>query len=256
MEDFTPVENPQPRQITLTDEEASRIQTRFITQVYGWMTGALAMTGGVAMVVGASSELQELIFGNRLVFFGLLLLELFIVGYIGARLMNMSASQAVGAFVAYSLINGLTLGIIFMVYTRDSIASTFFVTAGTFAVMSLYGYFTRTDLTRWGNLLLMALVGVIIASVVNLFLQNSLLYWVSSLLGVFIFVGLTAYDTQKLKALAFIGLEDEEVDRKAAVWGALTLYLDFVNLFLFLLRFRGRSCGWLWARGCFWACSW
>ncbi|MCC3158341.1 Bax inhibitor-1/YccA family protein [Hymenobacter sp. 15J16-1T3B] len=243
MENLTPAEEthePRPRQITLSAEEASAIQTRFLTQVYGWMTGALAVTGGVAMVVGASPELQELVVGNRLVFWGLLLLELFIVGYIGARLMKMSASQAIGAFAAYSVINGLTLGIIFMVYTADSIASTFFVTAGTFGVMSAYGYFTRTDLSRWGNLLLMALIGVIIATVVNLFLQNSMLYWITSLLGVFIFVGLTAYDTQKIKELAFVGLEDEEVDRKAAVWGALTLYLDFVNLFLYLLRFFGR----------------
>lgn len=243
MENFTPADGspePQPRQITLTHEEASAIQTRFITQVYAWMTGALAATGGVAMVVGASPELQELVIGNRLVFFGLLLLELFIVGYLGARLMNMSANQAVGAFAAYALINGLTLGIIFMVYTADSIASTFFVTAGTFAVMSLYGYLTRTDLTRWANLLLMGLIGVIIASVVNLFWQNSMLYWITSMVGVFIFVGLTAYDTQKLKSLAFLGLEDEQTDRKVAVYGALTLYLDFVNLFLFLLRFLGR----------------
>ncbi|RAK65964.1 Bax inhibitor-1/YccA family protein [Hymenobacter edaphi] len=243
MENFTPNEEahePQPRQIVLSAEEAAAIQTRFLTQVYGWMTGALAITGGVAMVVGASPELQEMVVGNRLVFWGLLLLELFIVGYLGARLMNMSASQAIGAFAAYSVINGLTLGIIFMVYTADSIASTFFVTAGTFGVMSAYGYFTRTDLSRWGNLLLMALIGVIIATVVNLFLQNSMLYWITSMLGVFIFVGLTAYDTQKIKELAFVGLEDEEVDRKAAVWGALTLYLDFVNLFLYLLRFFGR----------------
>ncbi|GAB3839144.1 Bax inhibitor-1/YccA family protein [Hymenobacter jeollabukensis] len=243
MENFTPNEEahePQPRQIVLSAEEAAAIQTRFLTQVYGWMTGALAVTGGVAMVVGASPELQEMVVGNRLVFWGLLLLELFIVGYIGARLMNMSANQAIGAFAAYSVINGLTLGIIFMVYTADSIASTFFVTAGTFGVMSAYGYFTRTDLSRWGNLLLMALIGVIIATVVNLFLQNSMLYWITSLLGVFIFVGLTAYDTQKIKELAFVGLEDEDVDRKAAVWGALTLYLDFVNLFLYLLRLFGR----------------
>ncbi|GAB2953028.1 Bax inhibitor-1/YccA family protein [Hymenobacter coalescens] len=242
MENFTPEEALEPRQnpIRLTAEEASAIQTRFMTQVYGWMTGALAATGGVAMVVGASPMLQELVIGNRLVFFGLLLLELFIVGFLGARLMKMTANQAIGAFVAYSLLNGLTLGVIFMVYTADSIASTFFVTAGTFGVMSLYGYLTRTDLSSWGNLLFMALIGLIIASVVNLFWQNSMLYWITSCVGVLIFVGLTAYDTQKLKELAFVGLDDEQTDRKAAVWGALTLYLDFVNLFLYLLRLFGR----------------
>lgn len=240
MENFTSDAPQEQHQITLTAEEASAIQTRFVTQVYGWMTGALAMTGGVAMVVGASETLQQLVIGNRLVFFGLLLLELFIVGYLGARLTKMSASQAIGAFVAYSLINGLTLGVIFMVYTAESIASTFFITAATFGAMSLYGYFTRTDLSSWGNLLFMGVVGLFFASLVNLFWHNGTFYWITSSIGVLVFVALTAYDTQKLKELAFVGLEDDDTDRKAAVWGALTLYLDFVNLFLYLLRFFGR----------------
>ncbi|OON68930.1 hypothetical protein B0919_11455 [Hymenobacter sp. CRA2] len=230
---------PQAQRIVLTAEEAAAIQTRFMTQVYGWMAGALAMSGGMAMMVGASDVLQRFVIGNRLVFFGLLILQMLLVGYIGARLAKMSANQVVGTFVAYSVISGLTLGFIFMVYRADSIASTFFVTAGTFGVMSLYGYFTRTDLSSWGNLLLMGLIGLVIASVVNIFLQSGLLYWITSFVGVLLFVALTAYDTQKVKSLAFVGLEDEDLDRKAAVWGALTLYLDFVNLFLYLLRLFG-----------------
>ncbi|GAA4373910.1 Bax inhibitor-1/YccA family protein [Hymenobacter koreensis] len=241
MDELLP-ENPaeQPPQILLTAEEASAIQTRFMTQVYGWMAGALALTGGIAMVVGASAELQELVFGNRFVFWGLLLLEVFVVGWLSARIFTMPINQAIGAFAAYSVLNGLTLGLVFMVYTTGSLASTFFVTAGTFGAMSLYGYFTRTDLSSWGNLLLMGLIGLIIASVVNLFWANEMLYWITTYVGVLLFVALTAYDTQKVKQFAFIGLEDQEMDRKAALLGALTLYLDFVNLFLYLLRLFGR----------------
>ena len=204
------------------------------------MAAALGLSGGVAMLVGASPAIQELVFGNRLVFFGFLILEFIMVGFISARAFSMPASQAVGAFIAYALLNGITLGIIFLVYTADSIASTFFVTAGTFGVMSIFGAVTRTDLSRWGNVLFMALIGLVIASVVNIFWLNSVLYTITSFVGVLIFVALTAYDTQKVKSMAFIGLEDGETDRKAAVFGALTLYLDFINLFLFLLRIFGR----------------
>ena len=240
MDDNLPIPSPGPRQLQLSPEEASQIQVRFLTQVYGWMAAALGLSGGVALFVGSSPEIQELVFGNRLVFFGLIILEFLLVGYISARAFDMPAGQMVGAFVGYALLNGVTLGIIFMVYTADSIASTFFVTAATFGIMSVYGYVTRTDLSRWGNVLLMAVIGLVVASVVNMFWLNSVLYTLTSFAGVLIFVALTAYDTQKVKSMAFIGIEDEDTDRKAAVLGALTLYLDFVNLFLFLLRLFGR----------------
>ncbi len=240
MEENLPMPAPGPRQLQLSPEEASQIQVRFLTQVYGWMAAALALSGGVALLVGASAEIQELVFGNKLVFFGLIILEFLLVGYLAARAFTMPAGQVVGAFIGYALLNGVTLGIIFMVYTADSIASTFFVSATTFGVMSVYGAVTRTDLSRWGNVLFMALIGLVIASVVNMFWLNSVLYTVTSYIGVLLFVALTAYDTQKVKSMAFIGLEDDDTDRKAAVLGALTLYLDFVNLFLFLLRIFGR----------------
>lgn len=241
MENLVPEEQAglQPA-IQLSAEEAARIQSAFMRQVYGWMAAALALTGGVAMLISATPEIVELVAGNRLVFFALLLLEMFVVGYISARAFDMSASAVTGAFMAYSVLNGITLSIIFLVFTADSIASTFFVTAGTFAVMSAYGYFTRTNLSHWGNILLMGLVGLMIASVVNMFWLNSVLYTITSFIGVVLFVALTAYDTQKMKALAFVGLHDEDTDRKASVLGALTLYLDFINLFLFLLRIFGR----------------
>lgn len=240
MEELLPQEPLQPQELVLTAEEAAHIQARFMTQVYGWMAAALALTGGVALFVGASAGLQELVFGNRLVFFGLLIAEFAVVSFLSRNAFNWSVNQVISGFVGYSLLNGLTLGIIFLVYTADSIASTFFVTAGTFAVMSLYGYFTGTDLSRWGNLLLMGVFGLVIAMVVNMFWLNSVLYTITSFVGVLLFVGLTAYDTQKVKSLAFAGLQDESMDRKAAVLGSLILYLDFINLFLFILRLFGR----------------
>jgi FtsH-binding integral membrane protein len=240
MEELVPENQSEHPQLNIPAEEAAQVQVRFMTQVYGWMAGALALTGGVAMMVGASPEIQELVFGNRLVFFALIITELLVVGYLGRNVFEMSPNQAVGAFAGYALLNGLTLGIIFMVYTAESIASTFFVTAATFGVMSIYGFVTGTDLSRWGNLLFMGLIGLVIASVVNMFWFNSMLYWITTYVGVLLFVALTAYDTQKIKMLAFMGYGDENVDRKAAVWGALTLYLDFINLFLFLLRIFGR----------------
>jgi uncharacterized protein len=129
---------------------------------------------------------------------------------------------------------------IFVLYTATSIASTFFVTAGTFGAMSMYGYFTKRDLTKMGSLLMMALIGLIIASVVNMFMASSTLYWITTYAGILIFVGLVAYDTQKIKEMNIIGNEGTDEDRKEAIMGALALYLDFINLFLYLLRLLGR----------------
>ncbi|MDB5271397.1 MAG: hypothetical protein JWP58_4437, partial [Hymenobacter sp.] len=152
-----------------------------------------------------------------------------------------SLGKVQAAFVGYAVLNGVTLSCVFLAYTSASIASTFFVTAGTFGVMSLFGYFTKADLSGWGKLLSMAVIGLVIAMVVNIFLHNSVLEIVTSFIGVLIFTALTAYDTQKLKQLALLGVtEGEETSHKASILGALTLYLDFVNLFLFLLRIFGR----------------
>jgi len=138
-------------------------------------------------------------------------------------------------------LNGVTLSAIFIVFTEESLASTFYVTTGTFGVMSIYGYSTKSDLTRLGNLLFMGLIGLIISSVVNLFFHNELLYWITTYVGVLLFVGLTAYDTQKIKKMNIIGNEGTEEDKKEAIMGALTLYLDFINLFLYLLRIFGKK---------------
>ncbi|NKI90732.1 hypothetical protein HBN54_003339 [Hymenobacter sp. 1B] len=193
------------------------------------------------MFASTSPELINFVFGTRFVFMGLIILELVIVGFLSARIFDWSLGKVQAAFVGYAVLNGVTLSCVFLAYTSASIASTFFVTAGTFGVMSLFGYFTKADLSGWGKLLSMAVIGLVIAMVVNIFLNNSVLEIVTSFIGVLIFTALTAYDTQKLKQLALLGVtEGEETSNKASILGALTLYLDFVNLFLFLLRIFGR----------------
>ena len=232
---------PQPRQIQISAEEAAEIQSRFFAQVYGWMAAGLGLTGGIAMFASTSPELINFVFGTRFVFLGLIILELVVVGFLSARIFDWSLGKVQAAFVGYAMLNGVTLSCVFLAYTSASIASTFFVTAGTFGVMSLFGYFTKADLSGWGKLLSMAVIGLVIAMVVNLFLNNSILEIVTSFIGVLIFTALAAYDTQKLKQLALLGVtEGEETSSKASILGALTLYLDFVNLFLFLLRIFGR----------------
>lgn len=216
-------------------------QARFITKVYGWMAIGLALTGAVSYFVASSPALLQIIYGNRLVFWGLLIGELLMVGYLSAAVSRMSAATATLVYMLYAIVNGLTLSGIFLIYTSTSIVGTFLVTAGTFAAMSAYGYFTKQDLTKAGNLLFMALIGLVIASIVNYFFRNPIMYWIITYAGILIFVGLTAYDTQKIKQMNIIGNEGTEEDTKEAIMGALTLYLDFINLFLYLLRLFGRS---------------
>lgn len=211
----------------------------YLTKVYNWMAIALLITGLISYFTAGSEQLIQLVFGNRFLFFGLIIGELLLVGYISARIQKLTTSTAISLFMLYAVLNGLTLAFVFMAYTSASITSTFLITAGTFGAMSLYGYFTKKDLTKIGNIAFMALIGIIIASVVNIFMKSPLIYWAVTYLGVLIFVGLTAYDTQKLKRIATEGFQNEESMEKSAILGALTLYLDFINLFLFLLRIFG-----------------
>jgi FtsH-binding integral membrane protein len=219
--------------------ELKLVQSNFITKVYAWMCMALALTALTAVYVANSQEMVHAIFGNRFAFMVLIVGELGLVMFLSAALDRMSAMTATLLFIAYAVLNGVTLSVIFLVYTAGSIGTTFFVTAGTFGAMSLYGYTTKRDLTSMGNLLFMALIGFVIASVVNLFLQSTILYWVVTYIGILVFVGLTAYDTQKLKEMGANGFETSEGMRKGAIMGALALYLDFINLFLLLLRLFG-----------------
>lgn len=224
----------------LDADQVQREQASFISKVYGWMCLALVMTALVAMYVATTPAIIQFIFGNRLVFYGLIIGELALVGWLSLAVQKMSANTATLVFLGYACLNGLTLASIFLVFTAASIASTFLITAGTFGAMSLYGYFTKKDLTTIGNLLVMALFGLIIASVVNLFWSNGTLYWITTYAGILIFVGLVAYDTQKIKNMDVIGNEGTDEDRKEAIMGALALYLDFINLFLYLLRLFGK----------------
>lgn len=228
----------QDNNLTLRDIQLE--QARFMTRVYTWMAFALTITGAIAYIVAGTPSLVYAIVSNQLLFFGLIIAEIVLVGYLATAVAKMSAQRATALFIGYAVLNGLTLSVIFLAYTLGSIASTFFVTAGTFGIMSAYGYFTKKDLTSMGNLLMMALIGLIIASVVNIFLKSEMLYWIATYAGILIFVGLTAYDTQKIKNMNIIGNEGTEEDRKEAVMGALILYLDFINLFLMLLRLFGR----------------
>lgn len=224
-----------------TTPRTDALFSTLLQQVYAWMAGGLALTGLIAWWVSQSEAMVRLVFGNQAVFFGLIILELGLVFGLSWGLTRMSASLATGAFLLYAAVNGITMAAIFLVYTGESIGSTFLVTGGTFAAMSMYGYTTKRDLSSWGNLLFMGLIGLIIASVVNIFLQSDALGWVVTYAGVLIFVGLTAYDTQKIKELsARIDARDTETFQKAAIMGALRLYLDFINLFLYLLRILGK----------------
>jgi FtsH-binding integral membrane protein len=215
----------------------------FVRSVYNWMGIGLSLTGLVALYVSSSPTMVRVIFGNPMLFFLLILAELGLVFSISGMVNKMSSGTATSLFVLYAGLNGVTLSFIFLVYTRTSIVSTFFICAATFIACSVYGWTTKKDLTSWGGFLTMGLIGIIIASLVNIFIRSSGMSLLISYIGVIVFVGLTAYDTQKLKNMALTqpaGL-DGAVIRKGAILGALSLYLDFINLFLMLLRIFGQS---------------
>jgi uncharacterized protein len=214
-------------------------QQRFMVRVYNWMTAGLGITGFMAFYISNSSAMMNIIFGNPIMPIALIITQIGLVFWLATRVMQMSASKATGVFMLYAGLTGITFSAIFMAYTTASIFSTFLVTAGTFGAMSLYGYTTKKDLTSWGSFLFMGLIGIIIASLVNMFMQSSMMHMIITYAGVLIFVGLTAYDTQKIKEMNILGNEGTEEDTKEAIRGALTLYLDFINLFLMLLRLMG-----------------
>ena len=215
-------------------------QTALFRSVYVWMTLALAITGFVALYVAKSYTLINAMAQNSMMFWILLIAEVGLVMFLSARIHRISFTTATILFILYSVLNGVTMSVLFMVYTMSSIATTFFVTAGTFGVTALYGYVTKKDLTRIGSLCIMGVIGLIIASLVNLFLHNSMMDLIISYIGVLLFVGLTAYDSQKIKRLlSGDDIEVNETSQKIALMGSLTLYLDFINLFIYLLRILG-----------------
>lgn len=210
----------------------------YMSKVYGWMFLGLMITALVAYFISISEAALQLVVGNRIVFFGLIFGQLILVGYLVVRILKMSALIATLTFLGYAALNGVTFSVILLAYTPGSLMSVFAITAGTFGIMSILGYFTKQDLTSFGRIMIMGLVGVILASIVNFFMHSTTLYWIISYVAVAVFVGLIAYDTQKIKAYALI--ENEEDRKKGAITGALALYLDFVNLFIYLLRLFGR----------------
>jgi len=211
-----------------------------LKRVYLWMCGGLSITALASFMVLSNEGLRGLLLANRGVIFIIFFAEIGLVLYLSRRIFTMPYNRAVGLFVTYSALNGITLAPIVLIYTSASIVSTFFVTAGTFGALSIWAYTTKRDLSGWGQYLFFGLIGIIIASVVNIFLGNGGLEILISAIGVVLFMGLTAYDTQMISRWSAGADAESSATSKLALLGALKLYLDFINLFLFLLRFMGR----------------
>jgi len=220
-------------------EQIALDQQRFISKVYGWMAGALALTGLTAWWAASNNDLMLFFANNRGVLFFMFIGQLLLVGSLAGWINKMSSQVATLIFIIYSVLTGFIFSTLFLIYTSGSLATTFLITGGMFAVMSIYGWTTGRDLTKFGSLLFMLLIGLILASIINMFLGSTMLYWIATYVGIFIFTGLIAYDTQKLKNMGAYVQEGTEEHRKGAIMGALSLYLDFINLFLMLLRIFG-----------------
>ena len=212
----------------------------FLSRVFLWMAAGLAVSAAGSWWLLAQPELLMAMAKNQWIFFGLLIAELVLVFWLSAKAMTMATGLATALFFAYSFLNGLTLAPLFLIYTGTSVLTTFAVTSGTFFFFSLYGLTTKKDLTSMGGLLMMGLIGIILASLVNLFLRSTQLEWIVTFVGIAVFLGLIAYDTQKLKNIHAMGFQSGESEKRVVILGALALYLDFINLFIMLLRIFGR----------------
>lgn len=234
------------QQEVLNEKESSRWESSttlpvLMRKVYTWMTLALVITGITAWVVAHSPAILQMIMTNKILFLGLLFGELILVWSVSAAIDRLSLTTATLLFVLYSVLNGVTMSFIFLAYTYESVTNVFLITAGTFAAMAFFGYFTKTDLSSIGRILFMALIGLIIATIVNIFVKSSGFGMILNYLGVLIFVGLTAWDTQKIKQMLSMAEDTGETAQKVALMGALSLYLDFINLFIHLLRIMGNN---------------
>jgi FtsH-binding integral membrane protein len=227
------------RQSTVTASSTGVVAT-FMNAVYAWMCVGLGITAAVAWMTAHNERLVASIFGSRGTFLMLIIAELALVWIISAAIHKINAAVATVLFCIYAALNGLTLSVIFLAYDLGTVSAAFAITGGTFAVVSVYGFVTKKDLSGLGGILFMSLVGLLLASVVNIFFfRNETLYWIINYAGVLIFVGLTAYDTQKLKNIAYQTEGNPEMAARLSVVGSLTLYLDFINLLLFILRILG-----------------
>jgi len=214
---------------------ASDVERRFMSAVYRWMALGLVVTAGVAYSVASNPEVLQVVIGNRMVFWGLIIAQFGLVMALSAAVNKLSAGVAGALFLLYSALTGATLSVVLLAYTGNSVASAFAVTAGTFLAMSIFATVTKRDLSGWSNFLFMGLIGVVIASVVNIFMKSSMMQFVISAAAVVVFTGLTAYDTQRLRRMAVAGAGIAALP----VNGALSLYLNFINLFLSILNLFG-----------------
>ncbi len=231
----------QNQTVVSADQAKDMASTIFLAKVFKWMAFGLGLTGILSMLVASSGMAQQIFTANPMVFFGLIIGELALVFYLSARIQRISPQTATALFIIYSALNGITISFIFEIYTTASIAGTFIMAAGMFGAMAVYGMVTKKDLSRFGSFLFMGLIGIIIGAVVNIFLQSTMMAWIISGIGVIVFTGLTAYDVQRITRMGASGIMNEGAGaiRKNAILGALTLYLDFINLFLHLLYFLG-----------------
>ncbi len=243
MFNFINGQNQQSTGFTINEKERglTNVFSALMRKVYTWMTLALVITGVTAYGVASSPTLLMSIYSNSAIMWGLIIAEFALVFAISGAINRLSLSTATLLFIIYSVLNGAMLSSVFMLYTTTSIAKVFFITAGTFGAMAFYGYTTKKDLTSIGKILFMALIGLIIATVVNMFLKSSGFDYILSYIGVAIFTGLTAWDSQKIKQMLQTQYDMSEGAQKLALLGALTLYLDFINLFLYLLRIFGNN---------------
>ena len=230
------------RKLSYQKEELSTTVNQVMKNIFMLMSLALALTGYVSYLIMSNEEILIKLLSNTMVFHGLLIAELIMVIVMSAMINKMSFPAAMALFALYSALNGVTLSPLMSLYTEESITSTFFITAGTFGTMALFGYTTKKDLTGIGRILIMALIGIIIATIANIFIGSSQMSMIINYVGVIIFVGLTAYDTQKIKEMTQKSIQsgNESIIPKLSVIGALTLYLDFINLFIKLLKLMGK----------------
>jgi len=223
-----------------TTQSRAEVVNAFMRGVYGWMCLGLLVTAMASVYVVSSPALMQAVFGNQILFFGLIIAELALVVGLSAAINRLSAGTASSLFLLYSALNGVTLSAVFIIYAKATIFKAFLVSGGMFGAMSLYGLMTRRDLTSMGSFLFMGLIGIVIASIVNIFTKSAMMDFIISCVGVLVFTGLTAYDTQKLKVMGEMApADDATAVRRGTVLGALTLYLDFINLFLMMLRLFG-----------------
>jgi len=220
-----------------TTQSRVEVLNAFMRGVYGWMCMGLLVTAAASAFVVSSPAIMQAVFTNQLIYIGLIIVELGMVVALAAAINRLSATAATSMFLLYSALNGVTLSVIFVIYAKAVIINAFLVSAGMFGAMSLYGLLTKRDLTSLGSFMFMGLIGVIIASIVNIFTKSAMMDFIISCVGVLVFIGLTAYDTQKLKVMGDMApADDATAVRRGTILGALTLYLDFINLFLMMLR--------------------